>query len=392
MKRATHACLSEAFPDESINVLRTLRLGLVAVALAAASFVGVVTPVVADQGLPGATFTPGSHLPTTHVTVKVDSRSDGVYLQITVNEDVPGNKGTEPSPQTTPQPKNVPTPPPQPTVPSSPSSTSVPDRIWSDDTGYHHQTSDGHLIYLTIPNLSSAIDWQSLLQAHPNQMPYTLYVDNQFQGIVWIPNSAPSQGVHFGPPPAQPAVPGNPPAGNGSSTDPYQVALDLLDHVPLPNIQLKMNPALGLVNLPGWFWVAGYDGKTFGTSRTVTIPPAVGPDVPFTDVPKNDPRRQPTSFTVSVTISASSYQWSFGDGANLVTQSLGQAYPAQSDIQHTYAFSSFQSPGGFPVSLTVVYNASYQVNGGPPQGLPPIAHTYTAAYPVQEAQTVLTRP
>ncbi len=392
MKSATHTPLAKAFLGESVSILKTLRLGVVAIVLATVSFAGVARPVSADQGPPGATFTPGGHLPTAHVTVKVESRSDGVYLQITVHEDVPGNKSADPPPQATPQPKNVPTPPPQATVPSSPDPTSVPDRTWSDDTGYYHQTADGHLIYVTIPNISSAVDWQTLLQAHPNQMPYTLYVDNQFQGIVWIPNNTPTTGVHFGPPPAQPAVPANPPAGNGSSTDPYQVALDLLDHVPLPNIQLKMNPALGLVNLPGWFWVDGYDGKPFGTSRTVTIPPAVGPDVPFTEVPKNDPRRQPTSFTVSVTISASRYQWSFGDGASLVTQSLGQAYPAQSDIQHTYTFSSFQSPSDFPVSLTVVYNASYQVNGGAPQGLPQIAHTYTAAYPVQEAQTVLTRP
>lgn len=218
-------------------------------------------------------------------------------------------------------------------------------------------------------------------------MPYTVYVDNQFQGLVWVPNNP---NIHIGSPPPQPAIPPNPPAGDGNSTDPYQVALDLLDHVPLPNIMLKMNPSLGLVHLPGWFWVTGYDGKPFGLSRTVTIPPAVGPNVPFTQVPANDPRRQGTSFSVSVRIWPASYQWSFGDGATLESNSLGKAYPAESDIQHTYEYSSLKFNNGFPIQLTVVFNAEYQVNGGAPQGLPPIAHIYTANYPVQEAQSVLT--
>jgi hypothetical protein len=150
-----------------------------------------------------------------------------------------------------------------------------------------------------------------------------------------------------------------------------------------------MNPGLGLVNLPGWFWVDGYDGKPFGSSQTVTVPPAVGPNVPFAQVPANDPRRQPTSFTVTVQVWPTSYQWSFGDGASLVSQSLGQAYPAQSDIQHTYQFSSLKTANGFPVQLTVIFAAQYQVNGGAPQGLPSISHTYAATYPVQEAQSLL---
>jgi hypothetical protein len=184
-------------------------------------------------------------------------------------------------------------------------------------------------------------------------------------------------------------VPAAPPAGNGGSTDPYQVALNLLDHVPLPNVQINENPALGLVNLPGWFWISEYDGKPFGASQTVIVPPAVGPNVPITQVPANDPRRQSTSFTVSVEVWPTSYQWTFGDGASLATQSLGQSYPAQSDIQHVYQYSSLQTQSGFPIQVTVVFAAQYQVNGGAGQGLPPMSRTYTAAYQVQEAQSLL---
>lgn len=351
------------------------------------------TPARADGSDPGRPL-PEPDEPKTTAVAKVVSRPDGVYVEISVHEVIPGRQSPNAPARATPPPATTPhsTPVPSSKTPSTPVPAATPtsDRIWSDATGFYDQTPDGHLYYLTVPDVSSQTDWGSQFRDHPNQMPYTLYVDNKFQGIVWIPNNTNTSNVHFGPPPAQPSVPPNPPAGNGASTDPYQVALDLLDHVPLPNILIKTNPALGLVHLPGWFWVAGYDGKPFGTSRTVTIPPAVGPNVPFTEVPANDPRRQPTFFTVSVRVWPTSYQWSFGDGADLVTDSLGKAYPAESDIRHTYNYSSLHFKHGFPIQLTVVFDAQYQVNGGASRGLPPMAHDYMADYPVQEAQAILT--
>jgi len=351
-------------------------------------------PAHADSGPKGQTVTPGSHLPTTSVQTKVDSRPDGVYIEIHVRQDSPDGHSSAPHVAKA-----------QPSLPKStgsqtvdasananvaPSAPSTPDRTWTDETGIYQQTPDGHVYYVTVPNISSQGDMADQLRNHPNETPYTLYVDNKFQGIIWIPNNTPINNVHLGTPPAQLAIPPNPPAGNGSSTDPYQVALDLLDHVPLPNILIKMNPDLGLVHLPGWFWVDGYDGKPFGMSRTVTIPPEVGPNVPVAQVPANDPRRQGTSFTVSVRVWPTNYQWNFGDGATVVTDSLGKPYPNESDIKHTYDFSSFHFKDGFPVQLTVVFNAEFQVDGGGPQGLPPMAHTYASNYRVQEAQAILT--
>ena len=346
----------------------------------------LIEPVVAraDDGSSGG-FTP--HGDRTHVTVKVTSTPTGIYVQVNITESDPGSTIAPANPAVaTPVTSTRSS---DPSQGNSSSSQPSGDRVWSDATGIYRQTPDGTLYYLTIPNISTQSDWQSLLQQNPGKTPYALYINNQLQGFIWIPNASDSQPVQFGAPPANQAIPGPPPAGNGSSTDPYQVALSLLDHVPLPDIQIKENPALGLVNLPGWFWVEGYDGKPFGDSRTVTIPPAVGPDVPFTQVPKNDPRRQPTSFTVSVKVWPTSYQWSFGDGTSLDSQSIGQAYPAQSDIQHTYEYSSLKTANGFPIRLTVVFAAEFQVNGGGSQGLPPISHDYTAAYPVQEAQALL---
>ena len=321
------------------------------------------------------------------VDVKVTSTPSGVYIQITVKQTVPGSIAPTPQPGSTPVPPATPAPKGQPGSSSTP--TTGGDKTWSDETGIYEETPDGHIYYLTVPNISSQTDWLSLLQSHPNQTPYVLYLDNQFRQIIWIPNGPSSGSVNFGAPPSVQPTPAAPPAGNGSGTDPYQIALNLLDHVPLPNVQINENPALGLVNLPGWFWINGYDGKPFGDSQTVTIPPAVGPNVPFTQVPADDPSRQPTSFTVSVQVWPTGYQWSFGDGSSLVTQSLGQSYPAQSDIQHVYQTSSLRTQNGFPVQVTVVFAAQYQVNGGGAQGLPSMSHAYAATYPVQEAQSLL---
>jgi hypothetical protein len=252
-------------------------------------------------------------------------------------------------------------------------------------TGIHWEAPDGSTYDFIPPNIGSATQnfWQTEFAAHPDQTPYTFFADSQYQGIIWIPNTSNNNNVVFGPPPPAPG-------GNGSGIDPREMALDVLGHVPLPSIQIRMNPALGLVAMPGWFWVEGYDGQPFGTSRTVDIPPEIGPEVPFNVVPADDPRRQGTSFTVDVRVWPSRYEWSFGDGAGLVTQSLGERYPSESDIQHTYQHSSLGFPDGFPVQLTVVFAAEFSINGGAPQGLPPIGQTYAPGYRAQEIQPVLT--
>lgn len=68
-------------------------------------------------------------------------------------------------------------------------------------------------------------------------------------------------------------------------------------------MQFEVNPGLGLVGLPSWFWVQGYAGQPFGASQTVTIPAAV-------------PGGQPASFTVSVHIWGDKYRTFGGDGTH----------------------------------------------------------------------------
>ena len=137
--------------------------------------------------------------------------------------------------------------------------------------------------------------------------------------------------------------------------------------MPLPPIGIGANPQVGLVALPAWFWVRGYDGATLRGSESLG------------------------RSTVEVEITPAGYRWSFGDGAALETHSLGRAYPAESDLRHAYEQSSLGAGGTFAVVLEITFSARYRENGGPWLPLTPIVKSYTRAYAVQQLQSVLTR-
>lgn len=143
--------------------------------------------------------------------------------------------------------------------------------------------------------------------------------------------------------------------------------------VPLPQVQVRMNPDLGLVNLPTWFWAVGYQGQALTASRSWSAP------------------YEPTTIVVRYTVAR--YIWDFGDGGQVETLSLGQAYPEASDITNVYRWSSRTEPGGqFHPSLTIEWRVEYRVDGGPPQPLPAVQRRYEASYPVQQLQPIITNP
>ena len=335
------------------------------------------SPVAADGGGNGTRTDFGENKDHASFTATITTNDRGIWIDIHGQQSSPPET---PAASTAPVPVSAPSAPPPPPANAQPAGPTIV-RSWYDPAwGYYSQTSDGHVNNLTGLNISSDAEqpggwFQVGEQQHPNTVPMAFTVDGQLQNIVWVPEQARPNNVNWGPP--QMAPPNT--VINGGGTDPHGVALDLLAHIPLPNIELQENPGLGLVSVPGWFWIANYDGAPFGASRTVTLPPAV-------------PGGPPTSFTVTVRVWPVEYDWLFGDGGSLTSQSLGEAYPAESDVQHTYEYSSFRFPDGFPVHLTVHFKASFQVNGGAPQPLPPILHTYAGAYPVQEAQSILETP
>ncbi len=187
---------------------------------------------------------------------------------------------------------------------------------------------------------------------HPNQAPWMVRCPNDFSSIVWLPASS------------------QPPAVNvvvdGGSIAPIDIAAEVHDYLPAPLISIEVNPGRGLVAMPSWFWIEGYDGGPL--RREVTLGLAV----------------------LEVEVTAQSYRWSFGDGATYETTSLGQRYPSASDIQHIYEQSSFSAGGSFEVTVAVTFSVHYRVNGGPWETASPITRTYEAAYPVQQLQSVLT--
>ena len=314
-----------------------------------------------------------AHEPRATFQAHVESNPNGVDIHITGRETVP----REAPPSPVPAPAAAGPPAPGTIAVTTADQPSPPvTHAWADESGMHQIAPDGTRSDLAPPTIapSSQDSWAQEAQQHFQQRPWLLTVNDQFQGVVWLPDLPPPM-ITTQPPDAPPDIR---PGGNGG-TDPHDVALDMIAHIPLPDIHLKVNPDLGLVAIPEWFWIEGYDGRPFGQSRTVTLPPP-GPGLP------------PTSFTVTVRVWPREYEWAFGDGQQFVTQSIGNAYPLESDIQHVYQQSSFAFSQGYPLWLTVKYGAEYQVNGGAWQPLPNIQHTYQTTHQVQEIQSILDRP
>lgn len=383
------------------NTVRNLRF--LAALAAVAAWLLLPLPARADDTPDPGRPRPHGTAPQTKVQARVQSRSDGIYIQIEVRQSVPGSQQSAPQVES-----ERPSLGPRPVAAGGPGASVAPaastgstgasnrnaGRSWYDPVrGYFYESPDGSLTQLTMPNIgnASADYWRDEFRQRPNQTPWLVYRDGNLVDLIWLPSQTNPDTVRFGDPPAEAAPQAAPqPRGGGGGVDPREVALDTLDQVPLPDIRIRTNPSLGLVAMPGWFWVEGYDGRPFGLSRTVDIPAEVGAEVPVDVVPADDPRRRGSSYTVEVRVWASRYEWNFGDGSSLVAQSLGRPYPAESDIKHTYEFSSLRFPGGFPVRLTVDFAAEFRVNGGAPQPLPPVRRTYEAGYRVQEVQPVLT--
>lgn len=134
-----------------------------------------------------------------------------------------------------------------------------------------------------------------------------------------------------------------------------------IEDVLVPVVAIGVNPAgRGLVGLPSWFWVEGFTGS-------VSAPPISAFGV-----------------TIDVRMSSGTTAWDFGDGSRVVGD-LGQAYPAESSVQHIH-----QSDGEFTVTATIDLVPEYRVDGGPWLPLPALQATASTRLPVEERQAVVT--
>jgi hypothetical protein len=295
-----------------------VRFGLALILFALLTFTSSRL-VLADPPPTGDPFVPGENK--VDATASVQSGPNGVTIRIAVRQSSPGASR-----------------------PGSPVST-----------GGSSTSSSGWNCRADIMNIGNATrSWfEGEAPQHPNQSPWVVNCTNGYTNIVWLPNTASSSNVSVV-------------VDTSGAVDPVAVAADLLDHVPVPQIKIGVNPAPGLVALPSWFWIEGYNGAPITASESLA------------------------STTVEVQITPTSYRWTFGDGAKLETSSLGRAYPATSDIRHTYEQSSLAVGGKFTVTVEVTFNARYRISGGAWQALDPISRSFTAPYPVQQLQSILT--
>lgn len=157
--------------------------------------------------------------------------------------------------------------------------------------------------------------------------------------------------------PADPAAPTEPAAPVLTAA----LVLQAFREVPLPQPALAVQPPDGvtLVNLETNFYT---EAAPFTTAVTLL------------------------GQQVELSISATSFDWDFGDGATLSTVTPGAPYP---DLQVTHAYPQ---PGSFSTGVTVTWSADFRVNGGAWQPVGGTVATTSASVALQarEATPVLT--
>jgi hypothetical protein len=211
-----------------------------------------------------------------------------------------------------------------------------------------------------------------------------------------------------------------PATAQGDTVDPGAFAAQLEGEVSLPNIRIRMNPSLGLVNVPTWFWVEGYHGEALPLSQTIGLrrvechtetATTTSDDGSTASVETHDVCAATIDYlTVEVRLFPTHYAWSFGDGGQQQVACSGEpgscatglglpfqdaAHP--SPIAHPYLRSSLHVGGAYPIGLAIDFGAQYRfhLNATPMtdwRSLPTRHGDWRGIHPVQEAQAVLVRP
>lgn len=184
----------------------------------------------------------------------------------------------------------------------------------------------------------------SMYAAHEGENLFYLYCDGQYVGVVW-------RKIDPDPRP-------------GRSMTPGDVAEHLRDEIPMPKVNVRINPDVGLVGAESWFWIEGYSGEAI-TNSTDAFGRAV-----------------------EVEARAIHYEWSFGDGSTSAASTPGTAYPEKSQIRHVFQRAS---SGGYAIGVRFTFAVRYRVDGGAWTELPGISRTATATYRVKESQAVISK-
>ena len=294
----------------------TLLLASLTAVMLASSFPSTSHADDPDDGI----YTPDPNAPRSSATTSVTSEPDGVVIRIAVTQSSQGAPGGQPVSTDGGSSSGAGW-----TCDADPMSIGNATRAWFEDEA---------------PN-------------HPDSTPWVVSCTNGYFDVVWLPNTATDSSVSVV------VVQGDP-------VDPLLVAADILENVPVPDISIGVNPAPGLVALPSWFWIEGYDGSPIVESVALA------------------------GVTVDVEITPTTYAWTFGDGAELQTASIGRPYPQQSEIRHIYEQSSLVAGGAYTLTVEITFAVRYRVDGGAWEVLEPISRSFAADYPVQQLQSILT--
>jgi hypothetical protein len=128
---------------------------------------------------------------------------------------------------------------------------------------------------------------------------------------------------------------------------------------------IKVAPdGVGLTGLPSYFWLAQRPQPISATAGAGGI-------------------------TVTAEAYPTQYVWTFGDGGDLVTTTSGRPWTRDvpGNIEYTY-----ETRGRYDLSVEVIYQARWRVDGGPWQSLGFFSTSDLRTYPVRQVVAVLVRP
>jgi hypothetical protein len=199
----------------------------------------------------------------------------------------------------------------------------------------------------------------------------------------------------------------------------------MFDQMDMPSLRLNMNPQLGMVAVPTWFWVEGYNGDLIPLTdnlvlrheecRRIVQRDAHGMvvlDENRVPVMRRECNTISDTLSVEVRVWPRAYVWSFGDDRSKTVQCAaigacpqGVGLPFRdprtpSPIAHAYQWSSLGANGSadaYTIRLGITFGAQYRfsTNGASSNGWQSLGDrdlSWSANHQVQEAQAVLTRP
>lgn len=205
-------------------------------------------------------------------------------------------------------------------------------------------------------------EWfEAQAEDHPDEVAYALFEGGELDKVVWLPADATARMEEI---------------RELLNFDPEEEAKKLLDALPVPRARIGMNPSLGMVNVPTFFWMewdGGYDGAPIEQSVTVL------------------------GETVGVTVAPTGYDWDFGDPESdedrMSSDTPGEPWPAESEIRYVYNQASTAAPDGYEVRVAISWKAEWSAGGASKGELRKmVGDGASARHRVQELQSVLTQP